>query len=63
MLQGGSFLFLIMMKKRMGDPIKMLSNTMWVAAHLAKTCAHKLALLETFITFKLRKEERYNLIS
>jgi hypothetical protein len=33
----------------------MISNTMWVAVHLAKTCAYKLALLETFIAFKLKK--------
>jgi hypothetical protein len=60
--KGGSFPFLILFEEIIGDLVGMLPNTRWVAAHLAKTCACKLALLETFIAFQLRKEERYSLI-
>jgi hypothetical protein len=39
MLQGGSFLLLFQMDKRIDDPMGMLPNIRWEAAHLAKQCA------------------------
>jgi predicted MarR family transcription regulator len=51
------------MEERIRNSVGMLLNTRWVVAYLAKTCSHKLAFLETFIIFQLRKEERSSLIS
>jgi hypothetical protein len=51
------------MEERIRNSMGILPNTRWIAGHLTKTCARKLALLETFITFQLRKEKRFNLTS
>jgi hypothetical protein len=61
--KGRSFLLLFRMDERMNDPMEMLLNTRWKAAHLAKQCALKLAFLETFSAFQLYKECKYREIS
>jgi hypothetical protein len=57
-LQGVSFLFLIQIEERIGDPVRMLPKTRLEVTHLTKACTLKLAHRET-----LKKEDRTNLIS
>ena len=38
--KGKSFLLLIQIEERMWEPMRMLPNTRWVAAHLANTLTH-----------------------
>jgi hypothetical protein len=51
------------MEERMGDPMRMLPNTRWEAAHLTKACARKLVYLETFVAFQLGKKDKTTLMS
>ena len=47
------FPFLIRMKERIGDPVRMLPKTRLEAVHLARAYAQKLAYRETFKVFQL----------
>jgi len=47
------FSLLILMEEKIGDPMGMLPKTRLEAVHLAKQCALKLALRDTFKAFQL----------
>jgi hypothetical protein len=49
----GSFPFMISMKERIRDLVRMLPKTQLKAAHLVKVCALKLAHQETLKAFQL----------